>query len=150
MQLEDILGKVRVQKPLAWKNLQVFPLVQPNGHEPGYAILDDLLDRAQVEVTEINDGGHVPTVKVLNKADINTLILDGTELHGAKQNRMVNVTVVVGKGTETEIPVSCVEQGRWAYRARVRLGQAHGRPPLTLGKGDDGERKPGSRYRTAY
>jgi hypothetical protein len=117
MQLGDILGKVSVQKPLAWKNLQVFPLVQPNGHEPGYAILDDLLDRKQVEVTEIDDGGHVPTIKVLNKADIDALILDGTELHGAKQNRMVNVTVVVGKGTETEIPVSCVEQGRWSHRA---------------------------------
>lgn len=118
MQFGDILGKVRVQKPLAWKNLQVFPLMQPNGHDPAYATLDDLLDRKQVEVTEVNDGGHVPTIKVLNKADIDALILDGTELHGAKQNRMVNVTVIVGKGTATEIPVSCVEQGRWAYRAK--------------------------------
>lgn len=117
MQLRDVLGKVRVQKPMRWKNLQVFPLVQPNGHDPTYAPLDDLLDRAQVEVTEINEGGSVPTIKVRNKSGVDALILDGTELHGAKQNRMVDVTIIVGKGTETEIPVSCVEQGRWSYRA---------------------------------
>jgi hypothetical protein len=50
--------------------------MQPNGHEPGYATLDDLLDRAQVELTEVNDGGHIQTIKVLNKADIDALILD--------------------------------------------------------------------------
>ena len=33
MQLGDILGNVRVQKPVAWKNLQVFPLRQPNGRD---------------------------------------------------------------------------------------------------------------------
>jgi ARG/rhodanese/phosphatase superfamily protein len=66
----------------------------------------------------LNDGGSVPTIKVFNHADIDALILDGTELRGAKQNRMVNVTVIIGKHSETPIPVSCVEQGRWAYRSR--------------------------------
>ncbi len=55
---------------------------------------------------------------MLNHADIDALILDGTELRGAKQNRMVNITIIVGKHSEAPIPVSCVEQGRWAYRSR--------------------------------
>jgi hypothetical protein len=37
---------------------------------------------------------------------------------GAKQNRMLNMTVLVAAHTEATIPVSCVEQGRWGYRAR--------------------------------
>lgn len=118
MQLTEILKNVRVGAPLQWKNLQVFPLTQPNGHTPSYTLIDDLLERGQAEITELNDGAAVSTIKVLNHADMDALILDGTELRGAKQNRMVNVTVIVGKHRETPIPVSCVEQGRWAYRSR--------------------------------
>jgi hypothetical protein len=37
---------------------------------------------------------------------------------GAKQNRILNMTVLVAVQTDVTIPVSCVEQGRWGYRAR--------------------------------
>jgi hypothetical protein len=37
---------------------------------------------------------------------------------GAKQNRILNMTVLVAGSTEVTIPVSCVERGRWGYRAR--------------------------------
>jgi hypothetical protein len=117
MQLTDILKNVKLGAPLQWKNLQVFPLTQPNGHSPSYALIDELLESGQAEITELDEGAAVPTLKVFNRADIDALILDGTELRGAKQNRMVNVTVIVGKHSETPIPVSCVEQGRWAYRS---------------------------------
>jgi hypothetical protein len=45
------------------------------------------------------------------------LIVEGEELMGAKQNRVVNVTILVAAGAELVIPVSCVEQGRWHYRS---------------------------------
>lgn len=117
MQLKDVLDKVKIGDPLQWENLQVFPLTQPNGHAPGYALVDDLLERQQIEITELADGASVPTIQVRNRADQDALILDGSELHGAKQNRMVNITIVVGKHSEAPIPVSCVERGRWSYRS---------------------------------
>lgn len=116
--LEAVLGAIEVGEPLAWKNIQVFPLSRSNGHDPAYALVDDLLDLDQVEVTEIGEGGTVPTIKVLNKSDFDALILDGLELRGAKQNRMVNLTIIAGKHAETEIPVACVEAGRWSHRSR--------------------------------
>ena len=118
MRLTDILGGVHVQEPRSWGNIQVFPLVQPNGHEPTYALLDELLARDTVRISELDEAGVVPTIKVRNDADIDALILDGSELRGAKQNRMVNVTIIVGKHTEIPIPVSCVERGRWAYHSK--------------------------------
>ena len=44
------------------------------------------------------------------------LIFDGEELIGAKQNRIVNTTLLIGVG-ESVLPVSCVEHGRWSHRA---------------------------------
>jgi hypothetical protein len=43
------------------------------------------------------------------------LIVEGEELLGAKQNRIVNATFLVAGKTEIVIPVSCVEQRRWRY-----------------------------------
>jgi len=47
------------------------------------------------------------------------LLLDGEELVGSKQNRILNTTVLAAAHVETTIPVSCVEQGRWSYRGRT-------------------------------
>ena len=43
------------------------------------------------------------------------LILDGEELVGAKQNRLVNATLLIAAQVELVIPVSCVERGRWHH-----------------------------------
>ena len=40
-------------------------------------------------------------------------MLDGTELRGGKQTRVLNTTVLLGGRSETRIPVSCIEVGRW-------------------------------------
>ena len=62
-------------------------------------------------------------------------MLDGEELIGAKQNRILNTTVLVAAHTEVTIPVSCVEQGRWGYRGRqFRPGDARSTPPSARGR----------------
>ena len=50
-----------------------------------------------------------------NRADEAVLFVEGEELAGAKQNRVVNSSVLVPARSSIEIPVSCVEQGRWRY-----------------------------------
>jgi len=117
--LAAVLARVTVGEPIAWQGLEVFPLQQPNGHDPSYALIEDLLGTGLVEITELGEHGAVPAVVVKNRADADALILDGMELRGAKQNRMVNVTILAARNSETQIPVSCVEQGRWSYRSRA-------------------------------
>jgi len=47
------------------------------------------------------------------------LILDGEELVGEKQNRIVNTTILIPADSTLVIPVSCVEQGRWSYESSM-------------------------------
>ena len=68
-----------------------------------------------MEVVELDSDGSVPELKVVNKSSKMILILDGEELVGAKQNRIVNTTILIQRNTTIVIPVSCVEHGRWSY-----------------------------------
>jgi hypothetical protein len=47
-----------------------------------------------------------PELRVKNSSGTPVLILDGEELVGAKQNRIVNVTILVVTQSEIVIPVS--------------------------------------------
>ena len=123
--LSELLAGVSLEEPTRWKGLEVFPLIGPNGHAPSCALIDELLERHEAEIAEISEGGSVPTIKVLNRSDHDALVLDGTELHGARQNRMVNLTIIAARGAETIIPVSCVEAHRWSYRARRFSSSRH-------------------------
>jgi hypothetical protein len=66
----------------------------------------------------VSEAGSVPELLVKNLAPSPVLILDGEELIGAKQNRIVNLAILVAAGQTLRIPVSCVEAGRWVHRSR--------------------------------
>ncbi len=68
-----------------------------------------------LSVAEVNEEGSVPELKVTNAADMSVLLLDGEELMGAKQNRVLNTSILLVVKSETIIPVSCTEHGRWSY-----------------------------------
>jgi len=100
-------------------NLTLVPLLHPAAGPADYLTLDVALAEGLVEVTEISEGGSVPTLKLRNRGERKVLLVDGEELVGARQNRVLNLSVLVPPMAELEIPVSCVEQGRWSYRSRA-------------------------------
>ena len=48
------------------------------------------------------------------------LVVEGEHFLGGKQNRAINATVLVQAQAELDIPVSCLEQGRWGRRQAYR------------------------------
>jgi hypothetical protein len=97
------------------KNMTVFPILSSLNGAPDYLTMKEALEKGVFVVTEVNEGGTVPNLKVTNKADIPVLLLDGEELAGAKQNRVLNTTILVMAKAEVVVPVSCTEHGRWSY-----------------------------------
>jgi len=113
--IREYLEGAKIGRKQAYKNMAVFPLLSDYSVGLEYILLDEALGAGLVEVTEIHDQGSVPNLKVHNKSSRMVLILDGEELVGAKQNRVVNTTILVAGNATVVIPVSCVEQGRWSY-----------------------------------
>ncbi len=98
-----------------FNNMAVIPLFTSVNGSPQYLTLKEALEKRLLTITEVSQGGSVPELKVVNKAEILVLLLDGEELAGAKQNRVLNTTILLKENSETNIPVSCTEQGRWSY-----------------------------------
>lgn len=95
------------------RNLSMIPLLGSNSQPVAYATLDEALATGLFHVTEVSEAGRVPNLRVKNDLDTSVLLLDGEELIGAKQNRVVDLSILVPAHAEVVIPVSCVEAGRW-------------------------------------
>ena len=117
-EIASLTSRMSFGETQAFRNLAVVPLLDPSQRPAGYLALDEALRRGQTEVTEVSEAGSVPQLKLRNRGPDEVFLLDGEELVGAKQNRILNLSILVPGHSELEIPVSCVEQGRWSWRGR--------------------------------
>lgn len=105
-------------------NLSVFPLFCADGsREHEYVPFGIAHSKGLVSITEVSQGGSVPSLSVQNLAPMPVLLIDGEELLGAKQNRIVNLSILIPAEKTLLIPVSCVEAGRWNY-SRSDFGES--------------------------
>ena len=100
------LPDFRVGEPIQYEALGIFPLfTEPTGCVD-YLLSDEAIAAGTVTVTEIGEEGSVPNLIVKNTGDARVLFIEGEELRGAKQNRVLNTSVLVAAHSETKIPVS--------------------------------------------
>ncbi|RKY83500.1 hypothetical protein DRQ09_09975 [candidate division KSB1 bacterium] len=116
--IKDYLSKLAFGEIQKYQNMVVIPVFSPITNNLQYITLKEAIKKKKLVVKEVSISGSVPTLKVTNKANICVLILDGEELAGAKQNRIVNTSILLKRKSKTTIPVSCTEQGRWSYTSR--------------------------------
>lgn len=133
--LKARLETARIGEGATFGGLTVFPVLgnarpgKADGGERGeneeggvrprtYLTLDEALSAGTVRITEVGEAGTVPELHLENAGERPVLLLDGEELVGAKQNRVLNLTVLAPAGRSIVIPVSCVEQGRWRSTSR--------------------------------
>jgi len=121
--IQSTLGHISIGEPVGKAELIMYPLLDPAAGESEYVLASEALDQGTLEVTEVSESGSVQNLQVTNNGSRPVLLLDGEEFEGAKQNRILNVTVMVAAKQTITVPVSCVEVGRWAYRSK-RFGAA--------------------------
>jgi hypothetical protein len=92
-------------------------LVRLVGHleGPDAELLDEGLSSGRTSITEVSATGVVGLVRVTHGGTLPLLLIDGEQIVGAKQNRILNASYLIGSGQGVEVPVSCVERGRWRY-----------------------------------
>jgi len=114
----QVSQNITIGEPLTHESLRLLPLIAEateNGGE--YLILEQAVEAGLARIREVSEGGSVPELLLESWAELPILIVDGEELVGAKQNRTINLTVLVPPKSKTRIPVSCVEAGRWRYES---------------------------------
>ena len=94
------LGSILAGKPQHHGALTVIPILAPMQTEPEWLTLAEAGDR--VRITEVGEESSVPDLKVANLGDLPLLLLDGEQLVGAKQNRILNMTVLVAAQNEVK------------------------------------------------
>jgi hypothetical protein len=111
-----LLDTIQLGEPAEHRGIVVTPLFPRRDPVAFYLTLEEALPLG-LRISETSQAGNVPELQVENPLAENVLLYDGEELVGAKQNRILNVTVLVAARSRLPIPVSCVEEGRWAYRS---------------------------------
>ena len=126
------LDTVALGTPIERLGVWFFPLYLPGNDLPAIATGD----ASGLLVNEL-ETASVQELRVTNPTDKPVLVVEGEHFLGGKQNRAVNASVLVGSLCDAELPVSCLEQGRWGRPrawsraeaftpARIRAAKRHG------------------------
>lgn len=104
-----------------YKNMEVIPVkINKNGHRD-YLTLKRGISAGFVEVSEC-EVSTVGTVFARNNSSLPLVLIDGDEILGAKQNRIMNRSLIIPPRTSMHVSVSCTEQGRWHYGRTGDIG----------------------------
>jgi len=111
-----MIENVQIGDAVEHRGIVIAPLFPRRDQVAEYITLDEAL-AGGLRVREVDESGSVPELVVENPLSERVLLYDGEELVGAKQNRILNVSVLVEARSTLTIPVSCVEQGRWSRQS---------------------------------
>lgn len=114
------LDGAAIGRPITRAGISFFPVYLMENGLPEIAtgptaerVIDELGDASVGDLTLTNPG------------EAPLLLVEGEQFVGGKQNRTINVSVLVAAGATVRIPVTCLEQGRWGRRRDFRPAPTH-------------------------
>lgn len=115
--IASLLESIKLGEPRMHNGIGLWPIMTAPRSVPAYITLVEALSHEGFRITEVSENGSVPELRVVNQTPRHVLLFDGEELKGAKQNRILNTTILIEAGSQIGVPVSCTEQGRWSYQS---------------------------------
>ena len=113
------LERAAVGRPITRLGISLFPVYLPENDLPEIATGPN----SGLVVEEL-PASRVPSLQVTNPTNRLVLVPEGEQLIGGLQDRVLNTSVLVAPSTHVDIPVSCLEQGRWGDRREFARGRA--------------------------
>lgn len=107
-----LAAEITVAEPTVVGPLAVFPLIADRSPSVRYVSFAEAVQRGAA-IKELGGGASVNDLVVRNPLDLPVLLYEGEEVLGAQQNRTFDVSVLVAAASVLQVPVSCVEAGRW-------------------------------------
>jgi hypothetical protein len=104
------------------KNMAIIPIKTPPSYKFDILTLKKGFELGLAEVKEC-EHSTVNTLIVKNNSVTPLLLVDGEEIIGGDQNRIVNATILIAPNSEEKIPVNCTEHGRWAYKSEFKQSE---------------------------
>ena len=124
------LPEVHVGKPCVCGSVVVVPLFAETPLLPNdYVLASEALAKGTASVREVSEEGEIPSLVVENMGDKPVLFVEGEEVRGGKQNRVLCRSVLAACGRATRIPVVCTEPRRWSYGGPQQFAPGSHCPP---------------------
>lgn len=117
--LEELNGNIELLTPQSYENITVVPIKTNSNTKLDLLTLKKGFELGLAEVKEC-EVSTVNTLIVKNNAVTPLILIDGEEVVGGDQNRLVNTTTIIAAKSNMKIPVSCTEKGRWAYKSEFK------------------------------
>lgn len=99
-----------------YENITVVPILSDTDVPFDVLDLNEGLKMGLVNIEEC-DKTHVEKVELKNNSVSPLILLDGEEIAGSVQNRIIAQTMIIPPKSEMEIPVNCSEKGRNTYKS---------------------------------
>ena len=103
----------------SYKNMDIIPIKTDSFAKKDFITLKKGFEMGLVEIKEL-ENEEVNTVICKNDAVVPLILIDGDEIIGAKQNRIMNESLLIPANSQMKIPVSCTEHGRWRFKSNER------------------------------
>ena len=98
-----------------YENVEAIPIKSDFFGKKDFLTLKKGYEMNLVEIKEL-EHSTVNTVSCKNDSVTPLILIDGDEITGAMQNRIINDTLLIPAQSTLNIPVSCTEHGRWHTR----------------------------------
>ena len=127
----SITDKAQLADPIQVDSVTITPIVAAPQKDapPDMIVLDEAMPKKLVRIHEV-DEGNVNSLTLDNKSDKPLFLLAGEVVIGGKQDRIIGRNTVVPAKSTQEVPVFCVEHGRWDGKTKeftTAKALAHGR-----------------------
>lgn len=120
--VRSLIEGVRAGESLRAGGLRLIPLLAATDdvkRQSGYLPLAEALRRNLLTIAE-QSRASVPELTATSIAETPVVLVGGEQVTGGLQNRVFNTTILVGAHTTQNIPVTCVEAGRWHESSSYR------------------------------